>query len=613
MFQVQSKIVKGLLFVSVILCLVTTKTDVFAASQSSSDVKTIRVSANSGNDTDSCGGEAEPCRTLNYAVFNRSAVGDDVTILVAAGTYRRTESPCNRSAVVCVQSRTVTLLGGYADGNWQTSDPVTNQTVIDGESAYMGVYLQGFDVDRVNPSVHFKMSGFTVQNGWAQGASSGSEVDVTAFGAGLFADFAYVELSNLNFQNNQVQGGSTAQDAGGASAGGGIALRGSGTTEKRSLLDNITFTDNRSRGGDGAVRGGIAFGGGLYIVDSAILGSSLRFQSNSAIAGNSVGNGVFQGEDAGSQGGAISVQIGSDAIFENITAVDNLSQGGDAAFDGGGGGGGAILAELATLTVRNSILRDNIAKGASGAEGGLGAGGALFGINSNITLDRVSMINNKAIGGPGSSKVGAAGGGAAYIAHFRDSYSFVVNNSVIANNYIEQGTGGSPVGGGGGALWLQGVNAQVSHSTFVGNSVGPGLGAPAVIAFGLGTSQATNVSLLYNIFADHSQDVALALIAPASMTLTRNLFANNNQDVGAGIAGNETSLTALSVGFMAPSAPNYDFHIDPSSPAVDQATGSSEQIDRDGESRVDVPDIGAYEASLSFGPDNFVYLPVITR
>ena len=79
---------------------------------------TLHVDGATGADNCSCGSTSQPCRTFQHAV-NISNSGD--TILVTAGSY--TYSGNNTcldgisTAVVCVLSKHLTILGGYTTSN----------------------------------------------------------------------------------------------------------------------------------------------------------------------------------------------------------------------------------------------------------------------------------------------------------------------------------------------------------------------------------------------------------------------------------------------------------------------------------------------------------------
>ena len=66
-------------------------------------------------------------------------------------------------------------------------------------------------------------------------------------------------------------------------------------------------------------------------------------------------------------------------------------------------------------------------------------------------------------------------------------------------------------------------------------------------------------------------------------------------------------------GFVAPGSPDYDYHLSDTSPALDQATGSGETVDRDGTNRTDTPDLGSYEVVQFVAPNDFIYLPMLAK
>ena len=130
---------------------------------------TTRYVAQSGIDTGNCSSSASPCKTIQYAV--NQAISSD-TILVAEAIYHVNQSvdPCsllvNNSigkdgrAVVCIVDKTLNILGGYSQSNWQTANPIANLTIIDGQNARRGVCLIGYN----STNISLDMEGFTIQN-----------------------------------------------------------------------------------------------------------------------------------------------------------------------------------------------------------------------------------------------------------------------------------------------------------------------------------------------------------------------------------------------------------------------------------------------------------------
>ncbi len=184
------------------------------------------------------------------------------------------------------------------------------------------------------------------------------------------------------------------------------------------------------------------------------------------------------------------------------------------------------------------------------------------------------------------------------------SVTVELNNSVIAGNNVAAGQGGA-VGGGGGAIWLQGIRATIDHNTIVDNRLltEPMQGSAILVMSDGVVSGPQPATMRYNIIASHNTPGSAALhVKPSnSATLDSNLFVDNlfsfNESQVGAIQGKETSINASSAGFVAGSAPEYDFHITSSSPATNRASSSSETVDHDGVDRNGIPDIGAYEAT----------------
>ena len=574
---------------------------------------TLRV-ATTGSNTAGCGSAGTPCAAIQQAV-NQAVSGD--TILVAAGTYTYNaalDTLCTANigdtAVVCILNKELIILGGYGGGNWTTADPVANPTVIDGVNSRRGVLV--LQTAMGQPTASLRLEGVTVTRGLAQGATSGGDLATFAFGGGLLSTASQIVLRDVTFSANRALGGNTSSAYGGAGSGGGAALR---TAPAGTELTRVTFLNNEARGGTGPDRGGLALGGGLYTFQSTVTGTDLTFTGNSATAGNSAGSGV-SGFKADAQGGAAAIQTGSNVQFTRVSASGNSARGGNAATEGGGAFGGALFAELATFSVTGGDLRDNTSRGGDAHNGGLGTGGGIMTTASDIVLEQVAMIANTATGGSGSGgSRGSAGGGGGYFERFSGATTVALRNSIVADNLAEFGATGSTVGGGGGGLFFIGTDATVSHTTLARNRLGAApLQGLAMVLVTPGAS--TTVDLDYCIVADHTDyptPVVAVHVQPGStINISRGLYSGNvANDNSGGFGGSPgtfnglgTMLSAPSVGFLSPGSPSFDYHLTAGSPAVDQATGSSETQDFDGDLRDASPDIGADElggSSLIFG------------
>jgi len=599
------------------------------------EAQTFRV-ATSGSDTSSCGSTSAPCQSIQYAV-NRAASGD--TILVAGGTYtyKASVDTCSfltTRAVVCFVDKHLTIRGGFSTSNWITPDPIANPTIIDGGNSRRGVAIIAY-----NSTASLTMEGFTIQNGLAQGTSSGDDFYTFAFGGGMWAQNSAVTLRDVIFRNNRAQGGNTSGQYGGAGSGGGLAIQ-STKNGVVSVLERVVFENNRAVGGSGVRRGGLAVGGGLYTYQAAINGTDIQITNNLAQAGSSSGSGVdnILGLRADAIGGGASFQIGSTITLERLTVSDNSAIGGNAGTGsgsvGGGAYGGALHAERSQLTLRDVVMNNNTARGGNSATGGLAFGGGLMTDATYANLDRVSVMHNAAISGGSltGGSAGAPGGGGAYITTFTGTgYSAQVVNSIFADNRVEVGTPGSDAGGGGAGLVIQGMTVDVIHGTFVSNYfVGGLISGQAILVQGTqgsgGTPATANIKNV--IIADHkntatSNTSALTVAANSTARLTRGIFSGNTNDTNINgrpfapgtITGLETMLSVADVRFVAPGAPYWDYHLGAGSPAIDQGVDQGVGFDIDGQLRPinGTVDIGADEAGLAGRPPNSFFLPIVRR
>lgn len=574
-----------------------------------------------GTDTGGCGSEATPCRTLQYAV-NLAQSGD--ILKVAAGTYTRSSSPpstdctvgsANADPVVCFINKHLTMVGGYSTGNWSTSNPAANPTIIDGQNSHRGVSVIGWSSTSATTSLI--MEGFTIRQGLALGATSGEDWVIGGYGGGLYATNAPVTLRHIVFESNRAVGGNTGQAYGGTAAGGALGLNGM-PTGTMCILEDVTFSGNQALGGQGPERGGTAIGGGLYTDTANIHGSDLGFFNNLAHAGSSAGSGrdSIYGWTADGLGGGAAIHVSTDAALERVTASGNQAVGGDGGVQAGAGHGGALYAEQAVLVVEKADLRQNKAIGGNAVNGYVGGGGALMASESTISIRQSTIVANEAWGGNGTTGMtGAAGGGGLYLIRLSSQPSTItISNSIIANNLATEGQGAQVSGGGGGGLWLQGVDVDFTHTTIARNRLGETLvlGAGAILV-SFSCAQPTVADMTYSIIEGHSDATAAALHVWEGNTLNlyRSLFAANTRDTNGAssvfppgtITGMSTCLEAGSADFVSPGAPNYNYHLLDSSAAIDQAIGSTTPLDIDGDARpVDgVADIGADEATLLLG------------
>jgi len=574
---------------------------------------TLRVDAAGGSDVAGCGSETTPCASIQKAV-NDSSSGDE--ILVAAGTYTYdatlAASGCpsdDLQAVVCVRNKVLTIEGGYTAGDWQSADPQSNVTTIDGENTNRGVLV----VNVTTPSALI-LEGVTVTRGHGGWTNN----DINAWGGGIYAKVADLTVKNVMVSDCVAKGQDLDSGRGGTGAGGGIAVRGNAEIRPTVFFENVTCDGNTAQGGTGPERGGGGQGGGMWLYYADVTGDELVFSNNNAFAGHSNGDGVYNGAP-GAQGGGVAFKQESVTVFTNVTAIGNTVIGGNANSGNGAAGfafGGGLYGEVADFTVTDLFVSGNTVTGGDAATAGGGFGGGVYSLNSDVALDRAEIILNIATGGNGVVKKGTAGGGAGLFADddgAAGSRNISVANSILADNSVILGTGGnSSVSGGGGAIFLNGAQAEMTHCTLARNTLSttPTSGR-AIVLVTRGGPVPSNLSLDYSIVSDHTlgggNDGAVRVNDGSAITFSYGIFANNVEDTdGTGtFNGLATMDSETSVGYVSSGSPDYDYHIQASSPARDAAISSTVTTDIDGEDRDSAPDHGADEYGSSLHADGF--------
>ncbi|MBN1247211.1 MAG: hypothetical protein JXC32_06100, partial [Anaerolineae bacterium] len=483
-----------------------------------------------------------------------------------------------------------------------------NPTIIDGQGVRRGIRLQR--TYSTAPAASLYLAGFTVRNGLAMGASSGTTDDTYAFGGGLLSEHASVVLEDMVFVNNVSRGGTTTS-AGGAGAGGAVAVNTTwGGVVAR--MSRVRFDGNQALGGDGAVRGGHGIGGALFTYGIQLEGADLTFLGNKATAGSTAtGGGVADGNRADAHGAAAAFHGGSSVTLRSLTASGNVARGGNAPLgEAGGAFGGGVFVEDSDLKLADAVLKANQALGGTGRNAttlaGQAWGGGLASMNANVAVFRAQVIANLARGGDGAVYGGAvSGGGITNSAVTSTRRTAEVVNCIIADNEAYVGTG-QLVGGGGGGLWFLGVSARVVHSTVAHNRVQQSLLGQGVIL--VNHTQPTTLGLVDSVISDHTglvNTAALHAQAGTTVSVARLLYANNtiNDNHSLNLAGAPGTFSGLStaiattdpVGYRSPGAPNYDYHILRGSVARDLVTSLTVFNDIDGDVRSGTADLGADE------------------
>ncbi len=603
------------------------------------DLLAVFTVAPNGNDGSGSGTAMAPFRTIQHAVNAAADAGD--TILVAAGsyTYDASQDTVNvqrtgTTNVVSVFNKQVNIYGGYTTANGFTvANPTANPTVIDGQNQYRGMLIIGFG----NPT-GASVQGITFRNGLGTtNALRGNEDLIYAFGGAVFVDLSDprartnttpTTFTDVTFENNKAVGAAgLANDPklnfGGAGAGGALELRYANDVR----LSNVIFRNNQAIGGTGNQRGGVGNGGAIHTDHAKLTGNNLRFEANQAISGN--GNAGGSGLDstfvlkADATGGAVSIQSLSTADFTNVVLVNNTAQGGNSDGVAGDAYGGSLFSELSKVTIRNSLIQNNLARAGDGYAADAGGGGIQTD-TSDLTLDRVKILSNKVQAGARfgtANRAGGVSGGGLQSTRINKDASIPgtinITNSVVADNRAElAATSDITTGGAGGGIWLQGVTATITHTTIANNTFGPNLTfGQAIILLNDGALTPTVLNLNYSTVTGHDTgSSAITLFNGTTANLNTNVIRNRSaaseirvEPIGIGVNSNTPGVVNNRVtisgnpAYTSPSSPNFDYSIQPGSAAINIATGSTLATDIGGLPRIDTPDAGAFELGTSGG------------
>jgi hypothetical protein len=583
------------------------------ASPAAADATTWHVDGQSGADGGSCGTSAAPCRTIQAAV-NKAASGDTILVAGSAGGIVYTFAGANgctnetgTNSVVCVLKKQLTLRGGYAAGNWSSSDPSQNRTIIDGQGRNRGIFVLSYNAPS---ATSLTLEGVTVRNGYGVGIGKRPGADAWyGFGGGMFVEYAgSIVVRNALFENNKAVGSDRSSGAGGVGAGGAMSYR----NARSVTLENVTFQGNQAQGGSGAARGGSAHGGALFTFATTLTGNGLVFRDNLAQAGSSGGNGESGGR-ADALGGGGNFQEDSKVTLSNVQASGNRAVGGNAAVNPGGGFGGAFEGERADVTIADADMRNNTAEGGDGQNGWFGNGGAVMVIDSTLNLARVVVVGNTAQGGNGTSgKFGVPNGGGVMSSWVTDGTTARLNitNSIIAANKAIKGSGAQIEIGGGGGLWIQATTAVLDHVTVADNDIIGGIGmlGQGFFILNTGTRRGADVVIRRSLITGHNgaEGSAVEVVKSNKVTFEGGLFHGNTWDssatypaIAAGDRGAINGLGTMQNGdprYQTPSAPAYDYHIKADSAARNKVSGNSQPVDFENQARNDgQSDYGADE------------------
>ncbi len=504
-------------------------------------------------------------------------------------------------------TKTLTLQGGYSpDFTW---DPQLYTTTLDARGQGRVLYGSGpitLTIEALN------VTGGNAYNGFGGGGGGGDFSQVTLIlrncriyrnianmGGGLHLDSSDVTMSGNLIAENEA-----------GEEGGGLRL-----SRSTAWLDGNTFSENRVS----------LYGGGLSLYESQVI-----------LTGNSIVNNVATAADK-AEGGGLTLSGSSSAVLTDNTISGNRS----------GGGGGMTIGEWATAALNDNFIVGNTAIYSGGGlyvEGTLnlvgnrvsdnqagGYGGGLLKVGGKIdgpaTIQGNLFSNNRAMYGGGLaldsrdarlnyntivSNTADYGGGVVQTS----GYAVLNGNDIQMNVAITQGGGirivqgdttldnnviaNNQSAGGGGGVDLLDSHVIMRHNTVVQNG---SVGIEVRRLWGNRTVAMTDTILM-------SHTIGLSVTGGVTVTLEATLWGNQTDWVGEGTIITGTINLWGDPAFVDP--PAGDYHLSPSSAALDQGIPTGIGNDIDGEPRpYRLPDLGADE----YWPAGIVriYLPLVRR
>jgi hypothetical protein len=426
------------------------------------------------------------------------AAGPGATVKVA-GTCAGVEERAGITQSVYI-STNLTLIGGYANGDWENSDPAANPTVIDAQQQGRGVVFAG---------VHGAVAALTVQNGSFPASGSFACQLAVGCGGGIFAERA-LTLTGVTLQHNFAGSGGGAyvsepsaiaaslflsntavNEGGGLRAQDSVVINGSSFISNRAdtytgggahltaaTIINSRFLTN-STAGDG---------GGLWSAFATLLVTGTEFSGNSALSGGAIGSfflnagsrieqSRFAGNVAGFHGGALHSKSDTEIGLARNQWLGNQAADGGALFADGwfgegridnnlfagnsssGAGAAADIALGATATLLLARHNTHVAadSGQTALHAGTAGGNWLTVTNSvlrgygigmqaatgtQIVADRI-LLDGVATGGENSlggiiTLTGVFSGGAGFVDAVTGNYRLSVNSAAI-NQGVEAG------------------------------------------------------------------------------------------------------------------------------------------------------------------------------
>lgn len=330
----------------------------------------------------------------------------------------------------------------------------------------------------------------TIQNNKTTEVSkNGTDVSVGA-GGGVYISNSGVIIRDSTIQSNT-----------GTRGGGVYVEKGSTVDVKDSNIDKNIATDvpsdepNSNKG----------LGGGIYSFDSTLTVTGGTISGNEAKGSTSLiisNDGELSSSTLGNGGGGIcAVGKKSDVTLDGVAVTDNKATSNVSTNLGAGGG---IEAQGGSLTVKDSTISNNNARG---------NGGGIFSAEGNeLTVSGSTIQGNKADNGGGIHT------GEARDASKTPSKATITDTKVLENEAIGSGEGGGVYVGTRADATLKGCTVANNKSVSTGGGIAAKLGTVTLDDTTVENNQAVNGGGLFH----------LGIAVPGSLTLQNGSIIRNN-------------------------------------------------------------------------------------
>lgn len=332
----------------------------------------------------------------------------------------------------------------------------------------------------------------TIQNNSTTVVSeNGSDVSVGA-GGGVFVS---------NNSHVTIQNGSTIQGNTGTRGGGIYTEHSTVEVVEKSEIKNNIATDVPS----GAPNSNKGLGGGIYSFDSTLTVTDSTISGNEAKGSTSViiyNDGELSSSTLGNGGGGIcAVGKKSDVTLDKVTVTGNKATSNVSTNLGAGGG---IEAQGGSLTVKDSTISDNNARG---------NGGGIFSAEGNVL-----NISGSTIQGNTGDNGGGIHMGQARDASKTPSKATITDTKILENEAIGSGEGGGVYVGTRADATLKGCTVANNKSVSTGGGIAAKLGTVTLDDTTVENNQAVNGGGLFH----------LGIAVPGSLTLQNGSIIRNN-------------------------------------------------------------------------------------